>query len=275
MTDYWAFMVTRMRADYMGAGIYKQVLDGNKLLQLFEKILSAMTTQQTGKTEMFVSTEQSLKELYPGLKYQVLDASQFTYFNRLDFPTSKLYGDTIDESTINQLVSWRPKTQTATGYEPWVQKELEKIPRGAHVVLIHPDVQQKMEQDSDYAKQIVAKIQKYFDDDIRINAAIDPESVKSMSQLVSITKDGEIGFHETVCEAPSSDKKYDDENAKVDSQVNSIKQDSSNKLPHMELRNLFSLQERMQIIPLEYNYNYASGIYNLNRRWKTEKGHII
>lgn len=35
----WASMVTRMRADYMGAGIYKQVLDGNKLLQLFEKYI--------------------------------------------------------------------------------------------------------------------------------------------------------------------------------------------------------------------------------------------
>lgn len=33
----WASMVTRMRANYMGVGIYKQVLDGNKLLQLFEK----------------------------------------------------------------------------------------------------------------------------------------------------------------------------------------------------------------------------------------------
>lgn len=33
----WASMATHMRVGYMGAGIYKQVLDGNKLLQLFEK----------------------------------------------------------------------------------------------------------------------------------------------------------------------------------------------------------------------------------------------
>ena len=223
---------------------------------------------------MFVSAEQSLKQLYPDLKYQVLDAAQFRYFNRLDFPTSKLYEDTIDESTINQLASWKPKTQTATGYEPWVQKDLEKIPKGLHVVLIHPDVQQKMEQDSDYAKQIVAKIEKYFDDDIRINAAIDPRSVKSMSQLVAITKDGEIGFHETVCEAPSAGNKHD-EDTRIHSQANNKKQSLLNKLPNMARPNSVLLQERTQINPFEYDYSYAYQVYGLSQRKKIENGEII
>lgn len=33
----WVSVVTNMRGDYMGAGIYRQALDGSKLLQLFEK----------------------------------------------------------------------------------------------------------------------------------------------------------------------------------------------------------------------------------------------
>jgi hypothetical protein len=147
----------------------------------FQKFLSA-AIQKTEETSTFSGAEQSLKEIYPDLKYHVLDASQFTYWNRLDFPVSAFYKETVDENTVNELKTWKPKTQTATGYEPYVQSDLEKIQKGIHVVMIHPAVQEKINQDTEYTKKIVAKIQKYFENDIRINAAIDPESVKSMSQ---------------------------------------------------------------------------------------------
>ncbi|MEY8352765.1 hypothetical protein AALB39_05325 [Lachnospiraceae bacterium 54-53] len=240
----------------------------------FKKILSAAASQQTEKTETFVSAEHSLKEIYPGLKYQVLDASQFTYFNRLDFPTSKLYGDIIDETAINQLKSWKPESQTSNGFEPWVQAELEKIPIGAHVVLIHPAVQKKMEQDTDYAKKIVTKIQKYFDDDIRINAAIDPESVKSMSQLVSITEDGEIGFHETVCDGPSA-KSSDSEKTETLTQAKYKKQNLSNESLIISLANALPVLEEMQAASIQQEYNYAYQVFGLSQKRKVENGEII
>ena len=234
----------------------------------FQKILSTLTQNLAGpeKNETFVSAEQSLKELYPGLKYQVLDASQFSYFNRLDFPTSRLYGDSISESTINELKSWKPKTQTASGYEPWVQRELEKIPNGLHVVLIHPDIQKKMEQDSEYAKQIAAKIQKYFDDDIRVNAALDPDSVKGMSQLVSITKDGEIGFHETVCDGPSANKS--DENKETQTRATDKKQSLANELRNTTLSTSLPLLDQVRTASFPYNYNQLYGLLSFYQRRK-------
>lgn len=240
----------------------------------FKKVLSAAASHQAEKEETFVSAEKSLKEIYPGLKYQVLDASQFTYFNRLDFPTSKLYGDIIDETTINQLKSWKPKTQTSNGFEPWVQTELEKIPIGAHVVLIHPNIQKKMEQDTDYAKKIAEKIQKYFDDDIRLNAAIDPESVKSMSQLVSITEDGEIGFHETVCDGPSP-MSSDNEKAKAISQASDKKQNLLNDLRNIPLVTALPILKKMQTTSIQQDYSYAYQLYGLSQKRKIENGEIV
>jgi hypothetical protein len=239
----------------------------------FKKVLNTVASQQSEKTENFVSAEQSLKEIYPGLKYQVLDASQFTYFNRLDFPTSKLYSDIIDETTINQLKTWKPKTRTSNGFEPWVQTELEKIPIGAHVVLINPNVQKKMEQDTDYAKKITEKIQKYFDDDIRLNAAIDPESVKSMSQLVSITEDGEIGFHETVCDGPSP--MSSDEKTKAITQANDKKQNLLNELRNMPLATALPILEKIQTTSIQQDYSYAYQLYGLSQKRKIENGEIV
>lgn len=232
----------------------------------FQKILSNATekTEKPDKTTPFVSAEQSLKDIYPDLKYHVLDASQFKYWNRLDFPTSKLYDDRIDKSTINELRAWKPQTQTATGYEPWVQRDLEKIQKGLHVVMIHPTVQEKMDKDPEYAKQIVFKIQKYFEDDIKLNAAIDPESVKSMSQLVTITEDGEIGFHHTVCDGPS--KQENDSEEKFGAKKDMKKQNPLSGLQTMALTSSLSLPEQIKTTTLEYGYSYAYGLYDLYQK---------
>lgn len=230
-------------------------------LPSFEKALKSAALEQAELSEPFTNAEQHLKDLYPGLKYQTLDASQFTYFNRLDFPTSKLYGDTIGADTINSLKSWKPGTQASNGFEPWVQRELEKIPVGAHVVLIHPDVQKKMEHDSEYAKKIAAKIQTYFDDDIRLNAAIDPESVKSMSQLVSITKDGEIGFHETVCDGPSSKENHDSQKDIASTQGKEKKPKATRKVQ----RTSVPLANTSCSASIQYDYRYAYQVFGLSQ----------
>lgn len=53
------------------------ISSGLTLTPDFQKILSAITqkSEESKKTDTFVSAEQSLKEIYPGLKYHVLDAS--------------------------------------------------------------------------------------------------------------------------------------------------------------------------------------------------------
>lgn len=212
----------------------------------FKNILDS-AEQKAEKTSPFIRAKQNLQDTYPDLKYHVLDTSQFTYWDRKDFPDSKLFEDTMD---VEALKSWRPKTPTATGYEPWVQRDLEKIRKGVHVVFIHPAVQEKMDNDPEYAKQIVDKIEKYFENDVRINKAIDPESIKSMSQAVSITKDGEIGLHVTVCDGPSktvSDSKEANEKKEKKGQQPLRKlQHSSLPIPSGQITT----------VSLEYDYRY-------------------
>jgi hypothetical protein len=193
----------------------------------------------------FSSAKQSLQDKYPDLKYHVLDASQFTYWNRLDFPDSKLF--------VGTLKAWKPGTPTATGYEPWVQRDLEKIQKGLHVVFVHPVTQAKMDKDPEYAKQIADKIEKYFENDIRTNEAIDPESIKQMSQAVTITEDGEIGLHVTVCDGPS--KKASDSDKAADTKRVTEQQALS---PSQEIQNPLPLGG-LTSNSFQYDYKYGIG----------------
>lgn len=166
----------------------------------FQKILSAATQ----KTES-ASAEEMLKDIYPDLKYHVADSSGFKYWNRLDFPVHKVYQDTIDVEYLN---SWKPTRPTATGFEPDVQANLNTIPRGLHVILIHPTCQERMDKDPEYAKKIVEKVNRYFENDFNTNKALADAadidySKDRMSQAVCITENGEIGYHDTTGDGSS------------------------------------------------------------------------
>ena len=146
-----------------------------------------------------LSIEEVLKEKYPQLSYHVYDASKFTYWNRLDFPFSEVFKEDMDE---NKLENWRPTTEYATGYEDYVQMDRLSIPQGAYSVIIHPDVQKKMETDSAYAQKILDKIDKHFQDTIQINEAIDPGCTIGMKQAVYIDENGEIGNQVSITNGP-------------------------------------------------------------------------
>lgn len=258
--------------DYLNALNYSESAIENSRFGLDFRELLGTTLKNANNNSPFVSAEHSLKEIYPDLKYHVLDASRFKYWERLDFPTSKLFKDTVDENTIQELSSWKPKTRLASGFEPWVQRDLEKIPNGLHVVIIHPAVQERMNSDPAYAKQIVAKVKKYFDDDIRLNAAIDPTSVESMSQLVTIKEDGEIGYRHTVCDGPSQ-RKDDVEAAGLKPGMKTSR--DMGVLPGMELP--FSLPfveiPTVQKTPTFWtDYSLIYGLYSLNQKRKTDIG---
>lgn len=133
--------------DYSTLRSRNNSLYNNKVSSSDFKNMLNIAEQKAEKASTFISAKQSLQDTYPGLKYHVLDASQFTYWNRLDFPDSKIFEENID---VEALKAWKPKRSTATGYEPWVQRDLEKIPKGLHVVFIHPTTQKKMDEDPEY-----------------------------------------------------------------------------------------------------------------------------
>ncbi len=142
------------------------------------------------------SLENMLKAKYPGLAYHVFDASTSYWRTRNDYPHYMLYDQNCD---ISVLENWRP-----VGENPFygsidgkfiAPKEIHalgSVPLGSKAVVIHPDVQKRMEEDPDYAYEIMETIDNWFAYDIARNEAVMPGHTVGMSQAVAIGKDGTI-----------------------------------------------------------------------------------
>ncbi|NBI09147.1 hypothetical protein D1641_03815 [Colidextribacter sp. OB.20] len=157
---------------------------------------------QTGSVDATEATEAPsletmLKAKYPNIHYHVFDASSGYWRTRNDYPHYLLYqnGDKAQET----LENWQP-----TGANPFygsidgrftAPKEIHalgNVPPGSKAVVIHPKVQERMEQDPAYAQEIFAKIDTWFAFDVARNEAIMPGSTWDMSQAVAIGEDGNI-----------------------------------------------------------------------------------
>ena len=143
------------------------------------------------------SLETMLKAKYPNIHYHVFDASSGYWRTRNDYPHYLLYQD--GDKTKETLENWQP-----TGANPFygsidgrftAPKEIHalgNVPPGSKAVVIHPKVQERMEQDPAYAQEIFAKIDTWFAFDVARNEAIMPGSTWEMSQAVAIGEDGNI-----------------------------------------------------------------------------------
>lgn len=154
---------------------------------------------QTGGAEAVEapSLETMLKAKYPNIHYHVFDASSGYWRTRNDYPHYLLYQD--GDKAKETLENWQP-----TGANPFygsidgrftAPKEIHalgNIPPGSKAVVIHPKVQERMEQDPAYAQEIFAKIDTWFAFDVARNEAIMPGCTAGMSQAVAIGEDGNI-----------------------------------------------------------------------------------
>ena len=143
------------------------------------------------------SLETMLKAKYPNIHYHVFDASSGYWKTRNDYPHYLLYQD--GDKAKETLENWQP-----TGANPFYGsidgrftapkeiKALGSVPPGSKAVVIHPAVQERMEQDPAYAQEIFAKIDTWFAFDAARNEAILPGSTLGMSQAVAIGEDGNI-----------------------------------------------------------------------------------
>ncbi len=143
------------------------------------------------------SLETMLKAKYPNIHYHVFDASSGYWRTRNDYPHYLLYQD--GDKAKETLENWQP-----TGANPFygsidgrftAPKEIHalgNVPPGSKAVVIHPKVQERMEQDPAYAQEIFAKIDTWFTFDAARNEAIIPGSTWDMSQAVVIGEDGNI-----------------------------------------------------------------------------------
>ncbi len=143
------------------------------------------------------SLETMLKAKYPNIHYHVFDASSGYWRTRNDYPHYLLYQD--GDKAKETLENWQP-----TGANPFYGSidgrftapeeihALGNVPPGSKAVVIHPKVQERMEQDPAYAQEIFAKIDAWFAFDVARNEAIMPGSTWDMSQAVAIGEDGNI-----------------------------------------------------------------------------------
>ena len=143
------------------------------------------------------SLETMLKAKYPNIHYHVFDAGSGYWRTRNDYPHYLLYQD--GDKAKETLENWQP-----TGANPFygsidgrftAPKEIHalgNVPPGSKAVVIHPKVQERMEQDPAYAQEIFAKIDTWFAFDVARNEVIMPGSTWDMSQAVAIGEDGNI-----------------------------------------------------------------------------------
>ncbi len=98
------------------------------------------------------SLESMLKAKYPGIAYHVFDASTSYWRTRNDYPHYLLYQQDCDTKALE---NWRPSGENpfygsidGQFIAPKEIHALSNVPPGSKAVVIHPDVQKRMERRS-------------------------------------------------------------------------------------------------------------------------------
>lgn len=166
-------------------------LSGREQTNAFSRVLKSKSdvsadsirTEETAGTEK-VSVESMLKAKYPNLVYNVGDATSSAWRTRNDYPFEALFQES--EKSVEQIENWSP-----TGANPKNQRYIPIAP-GSKAVMIHPKAQERMENDPEFAQEVMERIESWWAYDIARNEAISPGCTVGMSQAIAIGEDGEI-----------------------------------------------------------------------------------
>ncbi len=178
-------------------GIKQGMIYPNSFFNLVTQKTNSITETETVSQTEAVSLESMLKAKYPRLVYHVFDASSGYWRTRNDYPHYLLYqeGDKAKET----LENWKPSGPNpfygsidGQFIAPKEIRALGNVPPGSKAVVIHPKVQERMEQEPEYAKEIFQRIDTWFAFDIARNEAIRPGCTGDMAQAVAIGEDGSI-----------------------------------------------------------------------------------
>lgn len=167
-----------------------------------EKAIKAAGTSAASEAEKTegtsaVSLESMLKEKYGNVVYHVFDASSSYWRTRNDYPHYLLYQE--GDAAAKELENWRPSGPNpfygsidGRFTAPKEIRALQGVPSGMTAVVIHPDVQKRMEENPAYAKEIMARIDAWFTFDQLRNEAMIPGISARSSRAIAIGADGEI-----------------------------------------------------------------------------------
>ena len=178
-------------------------------LHMKRNVLGTTKAEQLSSVQG-LSVEELLKAKYPGLVYNVGDGTSSDWRTRNDYPFEALFQE--NDKSVSVIENWRP-----TGTNPKNQRYLAVAP-ASKAVMIHPKAQERMEQDPEFARQVMERIESWWAYDIARNEAILPGCTAGMSQAIAIGEDGEIA-NVLACgggEAVSKNKKQNDEEDEYD-----------------------------------------------------------
>ncbi len=128
-------------------------ITGRKNSLSFSEIFSAVRgTKQTSETNAlsaaFPTNDVSIKAGNCDVDDQI--------WQRKDFPAWQYFQE---DATADCLNHWKPKGKTATGKGAYIQKELKKIGQGKMAVIMPDSLQEKMNADPEFAREIAEKVQ--------------------------------------------------------------------------------------------------------------------
>ena len=108
---------------------------------------------------------------------------------RNDFPFYKLFQQ---GTKAEEIENWTPSGMNPDPISSASQRMISPIPAGSTAVIIHPKVQERMEQDPEYADEIYKRIEAWFAFDKVRNEAIIPGIEARSSRCLAIGEDGNI-----------------------------------------------------------------------------------
>lgn len=157
-------------------------------------VQSADSVSAWGRTDEVqgANLEEMLRSVHPQLNYHVMDCSSSSW-KRNDYPHYKLFQNDVNKYEIEH---WEAHGEEPTQANSANCRKLGQIAPGSVAVVIHPAVQQKMDADPEYAREIFERIEAWFAFDDARNTAIRAAHGDSGSGIdvraIAIGEDGMI-----------------------------------------------------------------------------------
>ena len=172
----------------------KSKINENYLSNLYQKnraagvadntsFLGAISAKAAERTEG-MTLESMWKSRYPGAYYHVMDGSKISQgiWERNDFPFERFFSDEVEES----ILDWKPSGPELSDFDPKAMSRRSSV-AGQMSIIVHPALEEKMKNDPELAKKVMANVENFIEDYQTYHAE------PGCSYLIELTEDGEIG----------------------------------------------------------------------------------
>lgn len=164
MSDYYLSSLCRQNSNVSFLGsLYGQNVYGSDLGSLYGQgnILGTVLQSYPSFQSVFAASikgqdfQEQLAARFPGVKYHVMDTSKInaSAWERNDYPFEKFFEDTVDESVLE----WNPTSKDLSMLDSKVQARLNAA-RGKYAVIVPPELEEKLENDSSLAQELMSKV---------------------------------------------------------------------------------------------------------------------